>query len=341
MENRTGDRLAHFNQEMSLKELTPKVAALLCYVAGWITGIVFLILEQKNIFVRFHALQSIIVFGALTATGTILNHIPILGSGLSITIFVLGFSLWLLLMIKALEGIAFKLPWAGNLAEKLAMESISSVEDKHNLPGEDEALASPPIQPNQNSPQSAAVAPKAKSDHAAYEVSHRERFQEKYYSFSRHTARIVGSSFTIAWCIALIVFFNFFNQYIAYYQPIYSAGVTHWQISTLVTSDFNDWLPILNTTIAFTILVHAILIVYDKYLLRQAARLVLGIFGLATVISLLVMFPFDFNVIPNADANYWGPLGLALTLILTAIGIGISVVARFIKIVIHAIEGRY
>ena len=41
------------------------LAGLLCYVVGWVTGIVFLILEGKNKFVRFHAVQSIVVFGAL------------------------------------------------------------------------------------------------------------------------------------------------------------------------------------------------------------------------------------------------------------------------------------
>ena len=41
--------------------LSPNVAGLLCYVAGWITGIIFFVLERRNKFVRFHAAQSIIV----------------------------------------------------------------------------------------------------------------------------------------------------------------------------------------------------------------------------------------------------------------------------------------
>ena len=45
-----------------LKENT---AGVLCYVLGWVTGIVFLIIEPKNKFVRFHALQSIITFAAV------------------------------------------------------------------------------------------------------------------------------------------------------------------------------------------------------------------------------------------------------------------------------------
>ena len=50
---------------VSTVDLEPNVAGLLCYVGGWISGVIFLLLEQKNKFVRFHAIQSIIVFGAL------------------------------------------------------------------------------------------------------------------------------------------------------------------------------------------------------------------------------------------------------------------------------------
>ena len=167
------------------------------------------------------------------------------------------------------------------------------------------------------------------------------RFQDRYYSIRKHTARIVGSSFTIAWCVALLIFFNFFNQYIAYYQPTYSAGVAHWQMDTFITSDFSLWLPILNTTLALAILAHALFIVYDKYILRQVGRLVLGVLGLATVVSLLAIFPFDFNVIPNMDASYWAPFGVAATLIFISLGIAIGIVVRFIGLVVHLAEGRY
>ena len=51
--------------------LEPNIAGLLCYLGGWITGIVFLVIEQKNKFVRFHALQSIVTFGALTVASAI------------------------------------------------------------------------------------------------------------------------------------------------------------------------------------------------------------------------------------------------------------------------------
>ncbi len=46
--------------------LSENIEGALAYLAGWITGLVFWFLEPENKFVRFHAMQSIVVFGALT-----------------------------------------------------------------------------------------------------------------------------------------------------------------------------------------------------------------------------------------------------------------------------------
>jgi uncharacterized membrane protein len=98
--------------------LEPNVASLLCYLFGWITGIVFFILEKENKLVRFHALQSIIVFGALTIAGNLLGRIPIIGGFFGAVIGIVAFVLWIVLMIKAYKGEKYKIPWAGDFAEK-------------------------------------------------------------------------------------------------------------------------------------------------------------------------------------------------------------------------------
>jgi len=54
--------------------LPPRDAGLLCYIGGWITGIIFFIIEQKNRWVRFHAAQSIVVFGTITVAGKPIKH---------------------------------------------------------------------------------------------------------------------------------------------------------------------------------------------------------------------------------------------------------------------------
>ncbi|MCF8111954.1 MAG: DUF4870 domain-containing protein [Desulfobacteraceae bacterium] len=93
------------------------IEALLCYVVGWITGIVFLVLEKENLFVRFHAMQSLVVFLALFVVMVVLGWIPIIGWLLAPIIFLLGAILWILLMVKAFQGERYKLPWAGEFAE--------------------------------------------------------------------------------------------------------------------------------------------------------------------------------------------------------------------------------
>jgi uncharacterized membrane protein YvbJ len=52
--------------------MSANVAGLLCYVAMWVTGIVFVVLEKKSAFVKFHAWQSIMTFGVLTGIQIIL-----------------------------------------------------------------------------------------------------------------------------------------------------------------------------------------------------------------------------------------------------------------------------
>jgi uncharacterized membrane protein len=98
--------------------LEPNVAGLLCYLFGWVTGIIFFILEKENKFVRYHALQSIVVFGILSLAGTVIGWIPFFGWVIGAFIGVLTFILWLVLMIKAYQGEKFKIPWAGDFAEK-------------------------------------------------------------------------------------------------------------------------------------------------------------------------------------------------------------------------------
>lgn len=100
--------------------LKPNVAGLLCYLLFWLTGLEFLFVEKKDKFVRFHAMQSIIVFGAISAAFLILFWIPIIGWIFSWVLWPLGIVLWIILMIKAYQGKRIKIPIAGDIAEKHA-----------------------------------------------------------------------------------------------------------------------------------------------------------------------------------------------------------------------------
>ncbi|SDH39165.1 Uncharacterized membrane protein [Alteribacillus persepolensis] len=100
--------------------LEENVAGLLCYVFGLITGILFLVLEKDSRFVRFHALQSIFISAALVILNIVLTAVPVLGWLIGILLSLLGFVLWIILMVKAYQGQWFKLPVVGEMAEKQA-----------------------------------------------------------------------------------------------------------------------------------------------------------------------------------------------------------------------------
>ena len=99
--------------------LEENVAGLLCYVLGWLSGIVFLILEKDNRTVRYHALQSCIVFGILTVILIIFSFIPsVIGTILSIIIWIISLLAWVFLMLKAYQGQMYKVRWVGEYVEK-------------------------------------------------------------------------------------------------------------------------------------------------------------------------------------------------------------------------------
>ena len=93
---------------------------LLCYILGWISGLVFILIKRQNKFVRFHAMQSIIVFGVLTIANPILSWVPFVGGFFTFLISVLSLVLWIVLMVTAYQGKKYKLPLVGKLAEKWA-----------------------------------------------------------------------------------------------------------------------------------------------------------------------------------------------------------------------------
>ncbi|KKN04518.1 hypothetical protein LCGC14_1096680 [marine sediment metagenome] len=126
------------NTQDSSTGLDPKLGALLSYLLGIIGGIIFLVIEKDNKYVRFHAAQSIVVWIAAVGVGivfgiggAILTAIPGIGFIGAILLFLLGLAyplilvaLAVILMIKAWtdydSGQVFKIPVLGGIAEKIA-----------------------------------------------------------------------------------------------------------------------------------------------------------------------------------------------------------------------------
>lgn len=107
--------------------MTDNVAGLLAYFT-FIPALIFLVMEPYNRsrFVRFHAWQSLLFNGvwcALWIALRIIVHIPFFG-WLTLLIWPLillvGFGVWVILVMKANQGQLFKLPVIGDIAEKQA-----------------------------------------------------------------------------------------------------------------------------------------------------------------------------------------------------------------------------
>ena len=103
--------------------IKPNVAGLLCYIAGWVSGLIFLLIEKESKFVRFHAIQSISIYVVLFVVYLIFMFIPVIGLIIDILLGIVMFVLWILLMYKAYEGEKFKLPIIGDFAEKQANQT--------------------------------------------------------------------------------------------------------------------------------------------------------------------------------------------------------------------------
>ena len=302
--------------------LSPNVAGLLCYVAGWVSGIIFLVLEQRNKFVRFHAAQSIVAFGTITVAGIILGLIPVVGGAFSLIIGIVGFIVWIIMIVKASSGEWYKLPWAGDIAEKIV--TSSRVTGEYSEP--------PPSEPTAES-EAAAPTPPPTADLG-------KRIGDKVDAhFKSRSGRITASAFAIAWSIVLLIFFNFFNQYVAYYHSETVGGITTWIRYPFFTEDINLWLPILTATLIISIIGHIILIILDRYVLREMIHIVINAFALWTILTLLSVFPFDFSVIPSttaADATY---LGVRIFLIFISVGVGVAILVGVIKLIVNVVRG--
>jgi uncharacterized membrane protein len=95
------------------------VAGALAYALGWITGVALLLIERENRFVRFHAMQSTIVFGVLCAFWFAGLSIPIIGWLISFMLIPpLSAVLWVVLILKAYRGQRLKLPFVGDIADE-------------------------------------------------------------------------------------------------------------------------------------------------------------------------------------------------------------------------------
>jgi uncharacterized membrane protein len=119
--------------------LDENVAALLSYIFGWVSGLIFFLIEKDSRLVRFHAMQSIllnivalvlgvglwIVWGVLAIvvgqiSGALASIISLLLGLLIFAFYIALLAGVILCLVKAYQKQYFKLPVIGNFAEKFS-----------------------------------------------------------------------------------------------------------------------------------------------------------------------------------------------------------------------------
>ncbi len=98
--------------------LDQNLAAAISYLGGVFTGVFFLVIEKDSRYVKFHAMQSTMVFVLVIALWMVSSSIPFIGVLLNVVLITGVAILWLFLMFKALNGELYKLPYVGDVADQ-------------------------------------------------------------------------------------------------------------------------------------------------------------------------------------------------------------------------------
>lgn len=115
-----------------------KSGAILSYLLGWITGIIFLFVGKNDPDVKYHAAQSIVFFGGMTIVFWVLNilgriidniAIDVLLTLVWLALLVFSVVIWVLCLVRAnsLGGMRFQLPVVGNLVTPYAEQIANAV----------------------------------------------------------------------------------------------------------------------------------------------------------------------------------------------------------------------
>jgi uncharacterized membrane protein len=113
------------------------IGAALAYLLIWVSGLILLLVEKDNRHVRFHAAQSVLIFGGITVlgmllpiAGSIIGVVPVLGPILKAIIAMIGFLLgiaalvaWIMLVVFALFGWDYRAPYVDSYADQIAQQT--------------------------------------------------------------------------------------------------------------------------------------------------------------------------------------------------------------------------
>ena len=117
---RTREDLRMQPDSASTTGLDSNVAGALCYVLGFVSGIVFLVVEKEDREVRFHAYQSLGTFLVFFVVSIAAGVVPVIGPIVSLLLTPVSVILWIVLIWKTFSGDRVELPIVGEWASTQA-----------------------------------------------------------------------------------------------------------------------------------------------------------------------------------------------------------------------------
>lgn len=140
---------------------------------------------------------------------------------------------------------------------------------------------------------------------------------------------VAGDLSIILVTAAQLIFFRYFHEYIAW--PTRAPDGTLTWVS-LLTDDYFRWLPLVVMASVTVIVVQTTMIFYDRAWFRQAGWILFSLLGITMTVSLLLIFPFDFSVIPNDNVAKLAPTVVRIVLVLMALFYTGSAVSQVMKL---------
>ena len=137
----------------------------------------------------------------------------------------------------------------------------------------------------------------------------------------------------IVWSIILIIFFNFFSKYIAYFQFEKVNGELVWNIYPITTQPFNTIVPLITAALIVLTAGNIILLIVDRYVLARVIEIITAIFASAVLVNFILLFPLDFNIIPYDKISEFAPLALKIILGIVVLVLIIQIITNFVKII--------
>jgi hypothetical protein len=137
---------------------------------------------------------------------------------------------------------------------------------------------------------------------------------------------------------AQLVFFTRFYRVIAWSLTGPDGAVAR---LSMLTEDYFTWLPFVIVASTLVILGSSLMIIWDNILFRQAAWVGFCIIGITVVVSLIILFPFDFSVLPNTTAVRVVPKAVTAFLILQATFYAVAAVVLFLRLRKRMLVGNH